>query len=189
MRHYENITDQTIQLFPQLFLGKHAPPCASWPAGMKPSDKTGVPIAPMSTTRPEWSIRLTYVNMRKCRKGERSCGSADRTHQAVQPGVPVSEVTACPVVLRKQSAGDIKHGPKCFVTRQSVASKVTSRRSGRVIFSAGRPTSNGSRRRRETEMKNKQMPPVTRRIEDEARAPAKDEGHMLHGVMPAHIFR
>ena len=175
-------------MFPQLFLGKHALPRASR-SGMKPSDNSGVPIAPMSTTGLEWGIRLTYVNMCKCRKAKRSCGSADRSRRAVQPGVPACEVAACRVALRKHSAGGIQHGPKCSVKRQSEASKVTSRRSGKVIFSSGRQTSNGSRRRRESEMKKKQTPPVMRRIEDEARALAGTKGHMLHGVMPADVFR
>jgi hypothetical protein len=177
MNDYENMTNQTIQLFPQLFLGKQREPRASRLALM-PSDNAGVSFGTMTPPRGGRSVRKLSAARRlgvrhKVNLGERTqvssgigsqreCGFNFLVCSDQESG---RRSDGCPAVLRKPSAGGIKFGPKCLGKRQSVMTKETPSRSRAMAYPrVGQPVT-ADPRRLGIEMKKKQMPPVTRRIE------------------------
>jgi hypothetical protein len=143
MKHYENITNQTIQLFPQLFLGKHGL-LHALQRFVKPSDNVEAACSSRGSFRP--GVRH-MVNKRECAQvsqmGKDPDESVDRSPPAAQPVDSVGEVTADPPSSGSLMTGGIEHEPKRLVKRQSETSKVTSRRSSRAVSQAGRPTGNG----------------------------------------------
>jgi len=142
MKHYEYITDQTIQLFPQLFLGKHGALRASQ-RFVKPSDNVGASHSSHVARRLGVGHMVNSREHAKCRKGKRSrreCGSNAWSYLAQ---VSVGVVTAQP-----PSSGSIRllaycMNLQCLDKRHSVMSKVTSSRPLRAVYPAGRLTGNG----------------------------------------------
>lgn len=189
MTYYEHIVNQTIQLFPQQFLGKHGPLRASQTACEAFRQDQAV-----HSTR-----GLTWPGVRhKVNPGERLISvvtnripdeCAGFTLQAAQLEVPVGEVAADFPRSGSHTTGGIENAPKCLGKRHSVTSKVTSHRSSQKASLLGRLTGNG-------------MPKAVRdRDEEEANAsgnaedrvvpglPFQGSSHIPQGVMPADVFR
>lgn len=143
MKHYENITNQTIQLFPQLFLGKHGP-LRALQRLLKPSDNVE------ATHSSRGAFRLGVRHMVKLReraqvsqRAKDPDESVDRSPRATQPMEFSRRSDGLAPVLRKPETDGIKHEPKSLVKRQSVTSKVTSCRSSRVVSQKVGQTGNG----------------------------------------------
>ncbi len=143
MNNYENITNQTIQLFPQLFLGKHGLLRVSQLL-VKPSDNAGGLHS---------SHGVCWLGVRpKDNVSERSLSVVKRKRPGRERG---SNTLSCSVQvfsqrrdgsspdLRKPLTDGIQNDPKDLDKRQSAMNKVTSSRPFRAVYSKGRLTGNG----------------------------------------------